>query len=142
MARNLERYQSNFQSTRPLTDYYIQSRKASIPVLQRFLSAIVNSNKYCKKPTLDLANMFSSSNHDKIIGNCTATVLYKDFVSFQDSGRFQSTMTQTTFIGKIKNISGIQHKKTSGVISFELDLDAIRTNLIQNYEFDEDAYFE
>lgn len=126
-TRDLSKYASNFQRSRPVTEYYLQVRKASIPVMQRFLSALLNHPRYWK------------IEDDKRIAEFSITMLFKEFNKFQEAGNFQSNMTQTTFSTKIKNISGITRKSKLGSFLYRLEHETIFAQLQQNHEYDEDC---
>ena len=127
MKRDISKYVNHFQNARPVTDYYLQSRKSSIPIVAKFISCLINSKKYVKTqpPAPE-------------IGEVSASNLFKDFVAFIEIGRFQSTMTLTAFGLKIKNIEGIEKttKRTGKV--YTLNYDIIRNFLSLNHEYDED----
>jgi len=123
MQRDLTKYAFNFQSSRPLTEYYLQSRKGSIPVVQRFLSALINTKRYLNDG----------------IAECSILLLFRDFTKFQECGKFQSSMTQSTFSMRLKGIPGIDKKTRQGSTFFYLHYAEIQKHLCENYEYDEDA---
>jgi hypothetical protein len=127
--RDLSKYAVSFQRSRPMTEYYIQSRKASIPVLQRFLSALINSKRF-----------IASSDAEKV--ECTMAVLFREFSRFQEIGKFQSNMTQTTFCTKLKSMPGVTKKSKFGSPIYELDYVHMKKQLSDNHEYDEDILIE
>jgi hypothetical protein len=149
MLRDVSKYISNFQSTRPMTEYYIQSRQSSISTIHKFISGILNNHYNKRKGSVNNNNSNSTAAQKKIPHN----IFFKDFVRFLENGRYQSTMTLGTFISKVKNIKGIEmtdvvdndnnnNSGSSGGPYYILHLEDIRQALIENNEYDPDIYFE
>ena len=131
MARDLSRYISNFQASRPMTDYYLQSRQSSISTINKFISGIINAH-------------YSSSSSAVATKQVLCHGFFKDFVRFLEVGRYQSTMTMGTFTTKIKNIKGITSitADSQGSPRYVLNFQDIRDGLIENHEYDQDIFFE
>lgn len=121
--RDLTKYSFNFQASRPMTDYYLQARKNSIPILQRFLSALISSRR------------------EKLL-EISTTGLFRDFTKFQEIGKFQSTMTLHTFCMKLRALPGIVKKNEYGTSLICIQVDTLYQHLCENHEFDEDATIE
>jgi hypothetical protein len=149
-TRDLSKYSNSFQSSRPITDYYVQSRKSAIPILQKFLSSLIRTERYYSSSRYSMPSNQRSENTPQvpmqhstpIIVECSASMLFKDFTRFQENGKYQSTMTQTTFFLKLKSVQGISKKNSFGVTTYVLDYTVIYESLMQNNEFDEDAFIE
>jgi hypothetical protein len=126
MGRDLTKYVDHFQTSRPMTEYYMQTRQNSISVVHKFISALINSQKYV-----------SNNNNTKV--EVSSACLFKDFIHFIELGRFQSTMTSTGFSSKMKSIEGISKcYKKSGPFFYSLNYPQIRAALLKNHEYDED----
>jgi hypothetical protein len=149
-TRDLSKYSNSFQSSRPITDYYVQSRKSAIPILQKFLSSLIRTERYYSSSRYSMPSNQRSENTPQvpmqhstpIIVECSASMLFKDFTRFQENGKYQSTMTQTTFFLKLKSVQGISKKNSFGITTYVLDYTIIYEFLMQNNEFDEDAFIE
>jgi len=137
-SRDLSRYPGNFQKSRPLTEYYMQARAASIPILQRFLSAIVNTHRY----TLTAADAVGSEQSSGEEGECSCLLLFRDFLKFQECGKFQSSMTQNIFSLKLKGISGLLKKFKRGMHVYQIQYSVLKNALVHNNEYDEDAIID
>ena len=138
MLRDISKYITNFQSSRPMTDYYLQSRQSSISTIHKFLSAILNTNQCGKKK-----DVIRVPHHQ----------FFKDFVKFLDNGRYQSTMTLGTFMSKVKCVKGIEiqmmdnnapppKEATGSLPYYVLQLETLREALVENNEYDRDIYLE
>jgi len=142
-ARDLSNYPGNFQRSRPLTEYYLQARSASIPILPRFLSAIVNTQRYISGCAASSDGAPASDSASEANGGeCSCLLLFRDFLRFQECGRFQSNMTQNIFSLKLKSVTGIARKFKRGGYLYEIDYGALRASLVQNNEYDEDAIID
>jgi len=122
-----EKYPDHFQASRPVTEYYKESRKISIPIVQRFLSAVVNSRKYAQGPAA---------------AEVSASVFFKDFLQYVEVGRFQTCITSCKFGTLLKNVRGLSTARKQRGNVYLVDHDQLRSHLIQNHEFDEDAIFD
>jgi hypothetical protein len=141
MARNLSKYVDNFQASRPVTEYYLQSRKSSISNFHKFISALVNSKKYVKVE--DTSAMVDYVPPTAIIANAHPKAMFKDFTIFLESGRYQSTMTATGFASKIKSVDGISKaNRRDGTPFYILNYTVIREVLQKNNEFDDEVTFD
>jgi len=149
-TRDLSKYSNSFQSSRPITDYYVQSRKSAIPILQKFMSALIRTERYYSSSRYAMPNNQRNETmpqnpiqtSNPIVVECSASMLFKDFTRFQENGKYQTTMTQTTFFSKLKSVQGISKKISFGVNTYVLDYTIIYEHLSQNNEFDEDAFIE
>jgi hypothetical protein len=128
MARDLTKYVDHFQSSRPMTEYYLQTRKNSISVLHKFISSLINSQKYTSTPA-DRAEV-------------STVAIFKDFIYFLEQGRFQNTMTSSVFSSKLKNMDGVLKKSNKKGTFWSLDYTKIRSALVKNNEFDDDITFD
>lgn len=135
--RDISKYNTgNFQKSRPVTEYYVQARNVSIPILQRFLSALINTSRYF---VVDPQTQLPDNNN---VHECTCALMFKDFVKFQECGKFQSSMTQSIFAMKLKNIKGITKVARRGIHSYLLEYTLLREYLMKNNEFDDDAILD
>ena len=126
MARDLSKYPNGFQKTRPVTDYYIESRSSNIPIVQRFFSAMVNSDRYEKIATLTAAALFQT---------------FREFV--EKNGYEQSNPVKNTgsFGRKVNNVEGVTKDHSSHAMrKYLLNMDAIREGLIRNNQYDTESF--
>jgi hypothetical protein len=130
MARDLTKYVDHFQSSRPMTEYYLQARKQNISVLHKFISALINSQKY------------TSAVPPQQYAEVSTTTIFKDFIYFLEQGRFQNTMTSSVFSSKLKNMDGVLKKSNKKGTFWSLDYTKVRANLVKNNEFDDDITFD
>ena len=118
MARDLSRYHHDFQHSRPITDYYREAQLASIPVVSRFFSALVNDN------TCDDAR---------------ASDLFDRFKTFHTNGNYKYPVTATSFGRDAKRIPGVSKKRCTAGWVYSFDRELIRRHLIEQNELDPDA---
>jgi hypothetical protein len=128
MARDLSKYVDHFQTSRPMTEYYLQNRKSSISVLHKFISSLINSQKYTS-PAVQVAEV-------------STVTIFKDFIHFLEQGRFQNSMTSSVFSLKLKNMEGILKKSNKKGTFWSLDYPKIKSALVKNNEFDDDITFD
>ena len=119
----------NMQRTRPKTDYYVSERNKSIPIVARFLSALINTNKY-------------RTNAQDEKPEIAAKNFYKDFSSFVEFGGFSEKMSLTNFGLAIKVVNGVTKIRHRSGFRYVLDYDVIKCFLVSNNEFDDDAICE
>ena len=118
LKRDLSPYPKSFQFSRPITDYYREAQRSSIPVLSRFISACVS--KDC--PESILARQF-----------------YQRYETFRANGNYKFVVTESTFAKEIKKINGIQGKHTKHGKLYDLDPAVIKRYLEDMNEYDPDA---
>jgi hypothetical protein len=121
MARDLSMYPYDFQSSRPITEYYNESQLSSIPVIARFLSAKVNSGSL-----------------DKI----SASDFYSQYSTFHNKGNYKYIQTNTSFGREVARIDGIQKVKTKYANMYDLDGEKIKNHLIKSNEYDPEVLLE
>ena len=120
MERNLSKYTYDFQSSRPLTEYYKEARKSSIKPLNRFVSALINSDVGCKKKS--------------------SAELYRVFKEWYSSESYKHVITSIAFGRDLNNIKGIQSPKSTGCMHYTFDLKSIKQDLEEQNEYDEHSY--
>ena len=111
-----------------MTEYYLQNRKSSISVLHKFISSLINSQKYTS-PAVQVAEV-------------STVTIFKDFIHFLEQGRFQNSMTSSVFSLKLKNMEGILKKSNKKGTFWSLDYPKIKSALVKNNEFDDDITFD
>ncbi len=122
MSRDLSKYPKSFENSRPITGYYREVQHNCIPVVSRFLSALVNASIPEKQiPARDM---------------------YKQYVQFHTAGNYRFLLTETAFGCDVKKISGIVKKKTSRSNVYILDHSIIQKNLEDVNEYDPDAEYQ
>ena len=118
MARDLSMYPYDFQSSRPITEYYKETQLAGIPVIARFLSALVN---------------------DDISLNYKSRDLYENYKRFHNDGNYKFLLTETSFSREIQRISGISRKRTSHGTLYEIDREIVKNTLMDSNKYDPDV---
>ena len=137
MARDLAKYVDHFQTSRPVTDYYLQARKNSISNLHKFISALINSKKYVKVEEGTSAPDYVAPT--AIIVNVHPKIVFQEFIRFLESGRYQSTMTATGFASKMKVIEGVtRSNRRDGTPFYSLNYTVIRYALHKSHEYDDE----
>jgi phage/plasmid-associated DNA primase len=121
MGRDLSIYPYDFQSSRPITEYYKESQLSSIPVIARFFSAKVNSG-----------------NLDKI----TAADLYSQYAAFHTKGTYKFIQTNTAFGRDITRIDGVKRIKGTYANSYVMDGSMIKQHLIKSNGYDPEALLD
>ena len=122
--RDLSKYPSpnHFQANRPITDYYNESQRASIPLQRLYLSAFVNGN--CP---------------DKV----TAKDTFQYFVEWAKTQNFQHTTNNIVFgreMGRIeREKGGVTIKKVANGNFYEIDKVKLKAYLMNKKHYDEDA---
>jgi hypothetical protein len=120
MERDLSKYPGNFQALRPITAYYEECQKSAISPVNRFLSALVNSN---------VPN----------IGR-TSTVMFDHFKRWCEFQNYMHAPSHTLFGREMNKVLGVERRKTHGNMFYDLDLLVMKKSLIECNEYDEDAY--
>ena len=118
MGRDLSRYTFNFQSSSPITDYYKECQKASIPMLGQFLSAMINID--CPK-------------------EIKADQFYILYCKFSASSNSKYVLTRTRFGKEVKENAGVTSKRYNHGFKYHLDGSAIKTHLVNTNQYDESA---
>jgi len=117
-ARDLSAYPYDFQATRPITEYYIESQMSSIPVISRFFSAITN---YACAESISAAS------------------LYRKYAEFHALGNYKFLHTENAFGRDVKRIAGVDKRRTSSGMVYKLDFEKIKQHLIDTNEYDADS---
>jgi hypothetical protein len=121
MGRDLSMYPYDFQSSRPITEYYKESQCSSIPAIARFFSAKVNSG-----------------NLDKI----SASDLYLQYSDFYTKSSYKNIQTSSSFGREVASIDGVKKKRTSCANMYEFNSEKIKIHLIKSNEYDPEALLE
>jgi len=118
MGRDLSMYPYDFQSSRPITEYYKETQLAGIPVLARFLSALVN---------------------DDMSLNYKSRDLYDNYKRFHVEGNYKFLLTETSFSREIQRITGISRRRTCNGTLFEIDRETVKKTLMDSNKYDPDV---
>ena len=118
MLRDLSMYPYDFQSSRPITEYYKETQLAGIPVIARFLSALVN---------------------DDMLLNYKSRDLYENYKRFHMEGNYKFLLTETSFSREIQRVSGITRKRTSHGTLYEIDKEMVKSTLMDSNKYDPDV---
>ena len=131
MARDLGRYPYHFQSLRPKTAYYKAAQLASIPVLMRFLSGVANAETTA---TTDAAAGSSSE-------KAGANLFYERYTRFYNAGnyKFKYILSMKAFAGAVEPVAAITKRRAGRGIVYHIDRAALRLQLQDSNEYDEDA---
>ena len=118
-ARSLAAYPYDFQASRPVTAYYLECQRSTIPIASRFFSALLNG------------------------GECPARVfalqLYQQYVEFHHAGNFKVLMSETGFGRTVRRIDGVAKVRQGRGQLYVLDAARIKAHLLLNREYDDDA---
>ena len=117
--RDLSKYPYDFQSSRPITDYYRESQNASISLEKRYLSAFVNGD----------GPISITSDH-----------MYQNFKLWADSENVRFTIKAHSAFGReMGRVNGIEIQKTKNSNRYKIDKSKVRNFLLDNREYDEEA---
>ena len=120
LKRDLSPYPKSFQFSRPLTDYYREAQKNSIPVLSRFLSTLIN-------------------------GGCPEAIMsrqfYQRYQAFHADGNYKFLLSQSTFGREMKKVDGVDKRRTTSGIVYKFDPKRVKAYLVELNEYDEEADF-
>jgi len=118
MGRDLSKYSRGFQSLRPITAFYKETILACIPVIYRFMSAVVRSNITCDQRALQF---------------------YTTCSSFYTTGNYKHSMTIHAFGREVTRIPGVLKLYDNAGTYYRLDKDVIKKYLEVTRRYDEDA---
>jgi hypothetical protein len=121
MERDLSKYPYDFQASRPITEYYKESQKVTIPAERRYLSALVNSMK-------DKDSKWGSSE------------LYLHFRKWAEFEGYKHIKPHVSFGRDISRVDGVTTKKSHGVMRYQMNHAQIKKSLEQANEYDEDSF--
>ena len=133
MGRDLSKYTYSLQGFRPITKYYGETQHACIPVIRRFVSAMVNQYE----ANQDKVNQ-DKVNQDKI-EESAGRELYEQYKSFHINGNYKFIMTETAFGRDIQRINGIHRKRTKAGSVYEMNFVVIKNFLEESHTYDLDA---
>ena len=119
MERDLSRYPYDFQASRPITEYYKEAQRASVPLEKLYLAALINS---------DARYVWAS------------TEMYQSFKRWAETGGHKHIKAHVSFSRDICRIDGVVHKRSHGATKYELDFKTIRSGLESTNEFDERSF--
>jgi hypothetical protein len=121
LSRDLSAYPNSFQHSRPITEYYRDAQHNSMPVISRFISALVNSSYP--------------------VEHISGREMYKQYVQFHQNGNYRILMTESSFGRDIKKIAGIEKKRSNTGMVYTLSHKKIKQYLESVNEYDEDAEY-
>jgi hypothetical protein len=119
MGRDLSQYTTDFQPSRPITEYYKEAQLSGIPVIHRFISALVSSS--------DSPDSYR------------ARQLYENYTQFHSAGNYKVLMTETAFGRELRRIAGIEKKKCHNYAAYLFDKPAIKQHLLDSNRYDVEA---
>ena len=120
LKRDLSRYPKSFQFTRPITEYYRDAQRNAIPVVSRFLSALVNA---------------------ATVTSLMARQFYQRYEAFHSAGNYKFLVTESSFGRDMKRVPGLVLKRTAHGKLYHIDARRIKQHLLEINEFDEEADF-
>lgn len=112
----------DFQSTRPITEYYREAQRGSISLMNRFLSAQVNSM-------------------DMLPCETFAARFYDRYTQFCNHGGYKYPLNCNNFGKEIKRVKGIRVKRHRSGMIYTFEKADIKNYLCSLNEYDEDAEF-
>jgi hypothetical protein len=117
--RDLSKYPYDFQTSRPITDYYKESQNASIPLEKRYLSAYINGDT-----PLEI----------------TSEKMYKNFKIWAESENVKFNIKVHSAFGReIGRLSGIEIQKKKHHNIYKINKKMLTKFLAENKEYDEEA---
>jgi hypothetical protein len=119
LARDLSKYVYDLQLFRPVSAYYLECQRASIPVTSRFLSALLNT--------------------DCVPERMGALALFQQFVTFSNAGLHKIYLTETTFGRNIRRIEGVTKVRQARGVVYHFDKEAMLNHLKVKNEYDDDV---
>jgi hypothetical protein len=126
MARDLSAYPKNFNTNdKPITDFYIECQSRNIPVVSRFLSALLTSRYF--------------ADNNKNIRYFTTNQLFKLCQKFADENNYSFNKNSSSFGKEIKKINGIESKNTNQCNGYTLNNKLILGHLNSTKHFDDKA---
>lgn len=137
MSRDISKYPYSFQESRPVTEFYREAQNMKIPIVSRFMSALINGEND-ESYTLT-GTPFVVKNHCVEV---SAAALYKKYQEYHTAGNYKFLQTQTSFGRDINRIEGAKKQRSSKCITYILDLPAIKAKLIACNQYDEDAFLQ
>jgi phage/plasmid-associated DNA primase len=121
MERDLSKYTYSFQPSRPITDSYKEAQKSSIKPLNRFVSALVNSNVLTGK-------------------KMSSAELYRVFKEWCLSESYKHVITSIAFGRDLNRIKGVGSSKSTGCMHYSFNVKMVKQDLEEQNEYDEGAY--
>ena len=109
----------SLQATRPKTEYYLEMQRANMPIVHRYLSALVNS----RPPTI----MYSKE-------------MFEQCIKMAEAGRYSFHMNASTFGKRVQDVLGEKaavHSKKGN--QYHIDSEDIKRRLIMINGYDLDA---
>ena len=120
LKRDLSPYPKSFQFSRPITEYYKDAQRNSIPVVSRFLSALANSST---------------------ITSLMARQFYQRYEAFHSGGNYKFLVTESSFGREMKRVPGLHLRRTQSGKAYVVDTKRIKQHLLEINEYDEEADF-
>ena len=137
MSRDISKYPYSFQESRPVTEFYREAQNMKIPIVSRFVSALINGEND-ESYTLT-GTSFVIDNHSVQV---SAAALYKKYQEYHTAGNYKYLQTQTSFGRDISRIEGVKKQRSTKCITYILDLPAIKAKLVACNQYDEDAFLQ
>jgi hypothetical protein len=124
MCRHLSAYPNNFNNDRkPITDHYLECQSYNIPVVSRFLSALLTSY------------YFAEDNKKYFLTND----LFKLCQKFVEDNKFIFNKNSSAFGRQINKLPGTENKQGNKSNGYWLDKEVILNHLKSIRQFDEQA---
>ena len=121
MGRDLSKYPSDFQSSRPITEYFVESQKCSRSPMKLFMSAIVNSDLEVKVSGWEIYQRYR--NFYKVNGHNEKLIL-----------------SNPAFVKEFMRFDGVtKNPKTMYGASYNIDKEEVKAHLMCARDYDEDA---
>jgi hypothetical protein len=115
-------HQTNFQATRPITDYYRSVQQSSIPTFSRWLSAVTNEHAHTSTPLCYSVNDF-----------------FKSYMDFHNEGNYKHSVSKTTFGKSLTRVGGVERKRGTNNSRYIVNKREIKKYLESINEYDPDA---
>ena len=125
MARDLSLYEFDMQTNKPETDYFRECQDNNIPVMSRFLSAVL------KKPGFQGTEIVFM-----------AKELFKMYMTFTSSGNYKSIKTIHMFAKELKKYPGVTSRHIMIGTEWAIDQKVLKDHLVHNKQLDDDVSYD
>ena len=131
MERDLSKYPFDFQKQRPITEAYREQQSLVIPLIKRYVSAIIND--LTKQEGQSENGEYELQNSQHMYEQCKA------YAGIMGIG---FTFSQPGFGKEMTHMRGFESRKSNGRMIYKVNSIVAKSALQEANEYDEDATFE